>query len=128
MPVTTTCNPNQGAVKLDVGDKQKLRYTIAESAGVQFQLQDHKGVPLLSSAAPPRTRDWPDKQDQIPSEQQVTHPLGMQFGAAGELQWRVELLAEDGSLLQVVKDCRYRNVGAADDHFDALTIFLKRDQ
>jgi len=28
----------------------------------------------------------------------------------------------------VVKDCHYRNVDAADDHFDALTIFLKRDQ
>ena len=50
----------------------------------------------------------------------------MVFGETAELQWRVEVLAANGSLLQVVKDCHYRNAGAPSPHFDALTILLKR--
>jgi hypothetical protein len=126
MAVTATCNPNQSAVQLDLTAKQQLRYTIKEDPGVLFQLQDSTNATLLSNDTPPRTRLWPAGQDQVPPDQRVTHPLGMQFGETSELQWRIELLDANGAVLQVVKDCHYRNAGAADDHFDSLTIFLKR--
>jgi hypothetical protein len=125
MAVTATCNPNQLAVQLDLAAKHQLRYTIKEDPGVLFRLQDSTNGTLLSNDTAARTRLWPG-QDQVPPDQKVTHPLGMQFGETSELQWRVELLDANGALLQVVKDCHYRNAGAADHHYDSLTILLKR--
>lgn len=125
MAVTSACDPHDDAVMLNIQAGQRLRYQVIDDDGIRFALRDHTGRTLLSSTKPERTREWPQDGDVVPAPgDDVSHPLGMQFGQAGELQWKIDVLSSNGVVIRQVKHCIYTNASGADDHFDDIRIFV----
>jgi len=125
MAVSQTCSVPGEAVTLDVGARQQLRYNIKCDPGVVFQLRDHAETVLLPAAnGPAPMRLWPVYPGEVPALDEVSHSLGMIFGASNQLEWLVELLDRDGALIRTIKHCKYRNPAGHEVFFDALSIFI----
>lgn len=122
MPVTQDCSPNTPVVQLALSAHQQLRHTIAGDANVEWTLETDGATTLARSPAP-RTRLWPKDGDDVPANHDL-HSLGMAFGKAGELHWRIEVLSSTGAVIQLVKECRYTNDGDAAEFFDSIRINL----
>jgi hypothetical protein len=122
MAVTDECTTNSLGVQLSAAAGHKLRYHITGDANVQWKIvQDGQAI-LSNPPAPPRQTIWPPTP--LPAGAHVHHGLAMAFGGVGNLRWKVELLAADDSLIQVVKDCKYTNDAHADTFITALDITI----
>lgn len=125
MAVTSACDPHDDAVTLNIQAGQRLRYEIIADDGIRFALRDHAGGTLLSSTKTQRVREWPQDGDAVLRVgDDVSHAVGMQFGEAGHLQWKIDLLSSNGVVIRQVKHCTYTDATGADDHFDDIRIFV----
>ena len=125
MAVTQTCSVPAAAVELNAGARQQLRHTITCDPDVLFTLKDHQGRILLPVPnLLPHVRAWPRYPDEVPTADDVTHPLGMVFGASGKLDWLIELLDKDGTVIRTVKRCVYTDDANPVEFFDAIRIVI----
>ncbi|HEX7939886.1 MAG TPA: hypothetical protein VF483_12940 [Gemmatimonadaceae bacterium] len=122
MPITRTCNPNVLVVQLNITAGHKLRYTVGGNPAVRWTLGADDGTVILKHPAVQET-DWP-APGAHPAPGQQIHTLAIAMAGTQTLRWRVQRLAADGSVLEVLKDCTYDNVGVADDFDDAITVNL----
>ena len=125
MPVQENCVVNNLIIKINITAGQRLRYTVREDTGVQFQLRDESGKILLSNAAASgdQVKVWPESAAENPGSNDVSHGLGIAFGQAAQLRWIIELLAADRSVLVTVKDCVYANTETnPNPFFDTIRI------
>lgn len=125
MPVQENCSFNSLIVSLNITAGQRLRYTVREDSGVQFQLRDETGRILLPSPTDPdaRVRLWPETPAEKPASIDVSHGFGATFGGIGQARWIIELLAPDGAVLMTVKDCVYANdENTPNPYFDTIRI------
>ena len=121
MPVVATCNPDRKVITVKVSAGQRLRHTVEDEAGVEFNLVNDAGKVMLETAKPARTLDWPS-QEYPPPTGVDKHTLGMQFVAAATVTWKVELLSESGAVLHTVKSCAYVNDGGTHAHFNTIKV------
>lgn len=127
MGVTRSCDPGNGAVDLDVSAGQVLEYRIpAADPNVQYVLAESGGGTVFDRAShpPPCVVRWPGAGTPPGPGDEVRHTLSMQFFGDEELTYRVERLAADGSVLEVVKECSFRNAEDADEFFEPLRVFI----
>ncbi len=128
MPVTESCQPNRVIIGLNLSRSHRIRHTVNASDGVLIDLRAKTGESLLPEepGPPPWVREWPLDDAEVPDAGEITHGLGMQFGEHGEASWKIELVDADGAVLEIVKNCSYRNEDGPDDYFDAIRIELVR--
>ena len=117
MPVTETCRKNSVSVRVDLTSGQRLRYTISGGDAATFTLRTEVPTTLLSSNGPDRVHEWPRSAADGPTADPVSHTLGMAFGEADALDYRIELIDRGGVVISLVKDCTYRFDGTPQPSF-----------
>ena len=122
MPVTRSCSTDTLGLTLSISAGQRLRYTFGGNSAVLWRLVDGAGAVLAASPAP-EVREWPVAGDPH-NGTHVIHSVGMAFGAADTLTWRVDVLDAAGTVLQTIKDCKYLGGATPSQFFDALSIGL----
>ena len=126
MSVGRVCSPGNGAVELEVSSGEYLEYRVTRAdADVQYVLARGNDEPLFdsSSCPAPCTCRWPSEGEQ-PSGDEVRHTLSIQFFGDDTLSFEVDRMSAAGAVEEVVKRCTFRNSGGADEHFEALRVFL----
>jgi hypothetical protein len=121
MPITKKCDPNVLVVQLNVTAGQKLRYTLTGSAAARWKLVSAQSGLILEAPAP-KNCDWPMAAPAVPSQE--NHALSMTIDDGDDLRWKVELLGNNGAVINVLKDCTYKNTGATGTYNDAITVNL----
>ena len=126
VPVTESCSPNGQGVELDPTTNQRLRYTIETDGSVLYTLRGGAATLLPNGGSSKQSRLWPASSGEMPPGAEARHGLAMQFGGKGTLRWKIELLDDDDTVLEVVRDCTFSNEGGPEDHMIAFRIFLVR--
>ena len=121
MPITKKCERNSLNVQVNLAAKQRLRYTVSTESDIDWIIKDQDKATILEPPPASGVRYWPLDGDVTTSPRH--HTLGLAMAGAASIRWRVELLAQDGTLIELVKDCTYKSAGEADEYFDALAVY-----
>jgi hypothetical protein len=129
MTVIKSCTINIDAMLLDIGRGERLRYTVNLPHGqCEYTLDEHPTRATLFdsvSCPPPCTKSWPRIPGDLPSIDDITHTLSMQFRSPATLTYRVERLRAEVSVETLI-DCQYASDRSSDNEFEALSIRVVR--